>query len=60
MEIPEVPSPPPEYEWFMYTRLFWKELGRHYDEMTYAEVQEARTFMVLEQRHPQRFERGKK
>lgn len=60
MEIPEVPNPPREYESFYYTRLFWRELGRHYDEMTRAEVLEARAFMVLEQQHPQRFEkRGK-
>ena len=56
MEIPEVPRPPLEYEHFYYTRLFWREMGRHYDEMTHAEVEEAKRFMVLEQEHPHRFE----
>ena len=55
MEIPEVPSPPPEYERFFLTRMFWRELGRHYDEMTHAEVEEAGAFLRLEQQHPQRF-----
>lgn len=57
MEIPETPNPPPEYERFYLTRLFWRELGRHYDDMTRAEVLEAQTFMSLEQKHPQRFEK---
>lgn len=55
MEIPEVHRPPPEYEDFYLTRLLWRELGRHYHEMTHAEIEEAKTFMALEQKHPQRF-----
>jgi hypothetical protein len=56
LEIPEIPHPPPEYARFFYRRLFWRELGRHYDEMTVAEVEEAKTFMALEQRHSHRFQ----
>ena len=56
MEIPEVPRPPLEYQSFFYRRLFWKELGRHYDAMTHAEAEEAIRFMELEQQHPQRFQ----
>ena len=59
MEIPEVPRPPLEYERFFYSRLFWRELGRHFDEMTHAEVEEAKTFMRLESEHPQRFREKK-
>ena len=57
MEVPEVPSPPLEYQQFALRRLFWRELGRHYDEMTHAEVEEAQVFMALEQVHPHRFQR---
>lgn len=60
MEIPEVSRPPIEYEQFHYTRLFWRELGRHYDAMTHAEVEEVKTFMRLEEAHPQRFRKDKK
>ena len=47
--------PTPAYERFTYRRLFWNQLGKHYDAMPHAEVQEALTFMGLERAHPQRF-----
>ena len=58
MEVPEVPSPPLEYQQFVERRAMWNLLGAtsSYDTMTWAEVEEAKVFADLEARHPHRFQ----
>ena len=60
MEIPEMPHPPAEYRRFAEQRNMWNLLGAtsSYDDMTWAEVQEAMCFAALEQQHPQRFKKA--
>ena len=57
IEIPEVPRPPLEYEDFAVRRAMWQLLGAttNFEEMTWAEIQEAKVFAMLEEKHPQRF-----
>ena len=53
MEIENLP--PVEYERFALRRLFWQDLGLHFDEVSHQEAQEAVTFLALERQHPHRF-----
>ena len=68
MEIPntvdssgkEVSLPPAAYERFAMRRLFWREFGLRYDEVTHREVQETMVFHDLERQHPYRQQRAQR
>lgn len=46
---------PAEYVRFTLVRLFWRELGKHYDEMSVREVHQTAMFLEMEAKHPHRF-----